>query len=134
VQLQLLAAALHQQQQQQQQRGDAANDTQRSPWMVLLRRNSIRLRSYIRAVTISPMMEDCSGIRQLLAAPDALLLRALAAPLAVVEFWQCEDGQQMLADVGSPAELLYALIACYQACQHAAAGSNSPDAGEECIC
>jgi hypothetical protein len=128
VQLQLLAAALLQ---QQQQRGDAPNnDLQHSPWMILLRCNSIRLRRYIRAVTRMTAKEDCSGIRQLLAGPDAPLLRALAAPLHVAELWQYEDEQQLLKDVGSPAELLYALVACIRAQD----GGNGPDAGEDGCC
>jgi hypothetical protein len=70
----------------------------------------------------------CIGIQQLLAGPDAPLMRALAAPLHVAEFWQYADEQQMLEDVGGPAELLFALKACDYA------GGKVLDVGEECCC
>jgi hypothetical protein len=77
VQLQLLAATLHQQQQQQHQ-GVALVDAQDSIWPNLLRHYGVVLLRYIRAVTQLKLPADVRGIQQLLAGPDAPLLRALA--------------------------------------------------------
>jgi hypothetical protein len=133
VELQLLAAALlKQQQQQQQQQGPISGApiaNQRSPWLIMLRRSSISFTGYIRAATQA--QEGHSGIRQLMAGPDAPLLRALAAPLYVAECWQ-DVGEQKMRK--APKEQLYALIGCCQACAESESEGSASEAGEECCC
>jgi hypothetical protein len=128
VQLPLLSAALLQQQQQQQQQGVAPVGIQGSFWLDSLRHHSTLLRRYIRAVTRLGLPDNVLDINQLLSGPDAPLLRALAAPLHVAEFWQCDDGQ-LLAAVGGPGEQLYARKACLDA-----AAGRSESGGSYGVC